>query len=364
MSAVSANFSTPCDCVTIGESMVLMQPFAGGPLAQAPLLARSVGGAESNVAIGLSRLGKKSRWISRLGRDPFGDIVLSTLAGEGVDVSLVARDDTAPTAVFFKESKGYGEPHVYYYRRGSAASGLSPQHIKPSWFEGARHLHVTGITPALGADTAQAIEQAMRAARERGLAVSFDPNLRRKLWDESRARATLLPLIALCDVFLPGLEEAEFLIGARPATDYGAEFLDMGPRVVALKLGARGALGFTRAPGGNASSNALSEIKQGENGQASGNCTVEAPPYEVPHIVDVIGAGDAFAAGFLSVWLDETATQNVQHSATLTSPALQRALTRANLMGALATQFRGDWEGLPTLAELERIEAGQSTVTR
>lgn len=357
MSDGSSGFprSARCDCVTIGESMVLLQPFGGGSLAHAPLLARSVGGAESNVAIALSRLGVKSRWISRLGRDPFGDIVLSALAGEGVDVSLVTRDDTAPTAIFFKESKGYGEPHVYYYRRDSAASRLSPQDMEPSWFEGARHLHVTGITPALGALTAQLIEKAMRAARGRGLTISFDPNLRRKLWAESRARATLLSLVGLCDVFLPGLEEAEFLIGARPAADYGAAFLDMGPRVVVLKLGAHGALGFVRGQAVNA---------QAANEQAALDCIIEAPPYEMPHIVDVIGAGDAFAAGFLSVWLDETAIPDAPHPVTINPFVLQRALQRANLMGALATQFRGDWEGLPTLAELSRIEAGESHITR
>ena len=107
---MSTPASTCIDVVTLGESMVLFQPLRDGPLAHEPLLTRGVGGAESNVAIALSRLGRKARWVSRLGRDPFGDIIHSALAGEGVDVSFVSRDASASTAVFFKEIKGWGDP--------------------------------------------------------------------------------------------------------------------------------------------------------------------------------------------------------------------------------------------------------------
>jgi 2-dehydro-3-deoxygluconokinase len=191
------------DLVTVGESMVLFQPPHDGALAYAPLLQRSVGGAESNVAIALSRLGKKTRWVSRLGNDPFGDIILHALAGEGVDVSFVERDASTHTAIFFREIRGYGEPNVFYFRRGSAASLLAPQHVQREWLQDARHLHVTGITPALGAHTRQAIESAMRLARELGPECFVRSNLRRKLWDESTARETLLSMVPRCDIFLP-----------------------------------------------------------------------------------------------------------------------------------------------------------------
>ena len=328
--------SQTCDVVTIGESMVLFQPLQEGGLPYAPLFWRTVAGAESNLAIALARLGKKVRWISRLGRDPFGDIIASTLAGEGVDISFVERDGTAPTAVFFREFKGYGEPHAYFYRRHSAASHLSPQDVRPEWLDGARHLHVTGITPALGPSTLDAMTTIMRLARERGLTVSFDPNLRRKLWDENSARKALLSLVPLCDVFLPGIEEAEFLIGSHPVEEYGPAFAGMGPQVVALKMGAQGSIGFIEGH------------------------TVPVAPYTVSKVVDPIGAGDAFAAGFLSVALHEL----MSGKNTLSKATLQTALERANVLGALATQFRGDWEGLPNLAELERIQAGQSSITR
>lgn len=324
------------DVVTLGESMVLFQPFRDGPLAHEPLLTRAMGGAESNVAIALSRLGHRARWVSRLGRDPFGDAIRSALAGEGVDVSFVARDDSAPTAVYFREIKGGGEPGVYYYRRGSAASGLSAGDVSPNWMRDARHLHVTGITPALSPGARQATLAAMRLARELGLTISFDPNLRRKLWDEETARATLLEMVPLCDIFLPGMDEAEFLCGQSSPQGCAREFLARGPWLVVLKRGEQGAEAFTREH------------------------NVAEPARPVPRVVDSVGAGDAFDAGFLSVLLQESSVQEAGEQ----RQVLARALRRANLLGALATQFRGDWEGLPTLAQVQRMEAGRPEVTR
>lgn len=322
------------DVVTIGESMVLFQPLQDGPLSYAPFFTRTIAGAESNVAIGLTRLGKRVRWISRVGRDPFGDVIVRTLAGEGVDVDFVDRDDSAPTAIYFKEFKGYGDPNVYYYRRGSAVSRLAPEHVSPDWFAGASLLHVTGITPALGDGPAEAVVSSMKMARDMGLMVSFDPNLRRKLWDDATARRTLLALVPLCDIFLPGLAEAEFLLGSRPIEEMGEAFLSMGARVVAIKLGHRGAVAVTRRG------------------------MVSVSPRKVDQVVDTIGAGDAFAAGFLSVCLDHDRTR-------LESPdVVQEALERGNLLGSLAVQYRGDWEGLPTWQEYVRLADGQGVVAR
>ncbi|WP_256757049.1 sugar kinase [Cohnella sp. WQ 127256] len=321
------------DVVTIGESMVLMQPMSEGSLAYAPLFTRSIAGAESNVSIGLSRLGFKVRWISRLGADPFGDVILSTLAGEGIDVSLVERDAAYPTAIYFKEFKGYGDPNVYYYRKGSAVSRLTPRDVEASWLQGAKHLHVTGITPALGPETGDAVKELMKQARQHGMTISFDPNLRRKLWGEEEARATLLSLIPLCDIFLPGIEEAEFLVGEKAETEYGPHFLKLGAKVVVLKLGERGSMGFI------------------------GDHSVTAAPFPVTRIVDTVGAGDAFAAGFLSGFLDNGG--DLEHD-----DHLLKALERANFMGSLATQYKGDWEGLPKRDELDRLLSGGKEITR
>jgi 2-dehydro-3-deoxygluconokinase len=167
------------------------------------------------------------------------------------------------------------------------------------------------------------------------MSISFDPNLRRKLWDERTARETLLVIVPLCDVFLPGTDEAEFLLGPGPAADWGHAFLAMGPKVVALKCGGEGAIGF-----------------------AAGR-SVRATAFPVGPPVDSTGAGDAFAAGFLSVYLDQPAQ-------ILEEEILEAALVRGNLMGAMITQHRGDWEGLPTLAELHHVQsqAGQPIANR
>ncbi|MDB5054077.1 MAG: phosphomethylpyrimidine kinase family protein [Bacilli bacterium] len=324
------------DVVTIGESMVLFQPLTSGSLAYAPLFTKSIAGAESNVAIGLTRLGMKVRWISRLGMDPFGNQILSTLAGEGIDVSAVTRDPLWPTGIYFKEFTGFGDPNIYFYRKLSAASHFTPDALNSQWFEGARHLHVTGIMPALGAQTTETVKEAMKLARKQGMTISFDPNLRRKLWSEEQAREVLLSMVPLCDYFLPGIEEAEFLVGDRNELEYGKIFLDQGVKVVAMKLGERGSLGFY------------------------GNESIKAEPVVVSTVVDTVGAGDAFAAGFLSVMLAESSW----HGPTITSDILKDALQRANLLGAIATQFKGDWEGLPTLAEVQNILNGKKTITR
>lgn len=330
-----------CDMVTVGETMVLLHPPSESTLRYAPFFTHSIAGAESNVALALARLGKKTRWISRLGDDPFGDMIIATLAGEGVDTSCVIRDTGAPTAVFFREFKAFGEPQVYYYRRHAAASHLAPEDMRPQWLSGARLLHVTGITPALGPRTLEAVIHIMRQARQQGLIVAFDPNLRRKLWDENTARQALLSLVPLCDIFLPGIEEAEFLFGPHAPADYVAAFHALGPQVVALKMGEQGSLG---------------SLKSGVEAQAS----LHAPAYPIAQVIDPIGAGDAFAAGLLSVLLDTPFTA----VSDLGPETLQRALTRANLMGALATQFRGDWAGLPYRSELEAMESGKLHVTR
>lgn len=328
--------NTEVDVVTLGESMILFQSYNQGALQYEPLFTKSLAGAESNVAIGLSRLGKKVRWIGRLGSDPFGDLVLSTLSGQGVDVSHAVRDEEAPTAVYFKDFKRYGDPAVYYYRKGSAASRLSPDMVDDAWLEGAGHLHVTGITPALGPDTAEATRLLMQRARALGLTVSFDPNLRRKLWSEDLARKTLLSLIPLCDIFMPGDEEAEFLLGPKEIEEYGRAFLDMGPKLVAMKLGAEGSIGF------------------------AGQAVVRAEPFPVDRLIDTVGAGDAFASGLLSVLLEHRS----ELADGLGEEPLHEALRRANLLGSMATQFKGDWEGLPTLAEVHGIQGGHKHVTR
>ncbi|MFB7638768.1 sugar kinase [Peribacillus butanolivorans] len=311
------------DVVTIGETMLLFQPLEERPLMYSSLYSKTIGGAESNVAIGLTRLGKQARWIGRLGKDPFGDVIKATLAGENVDISKIERDKINPTSIYFKEIYKVGEPCVYYYRKGSPSSKWGPEHVQEHWFEDAGHLHMTGITPALGEKTLDFTIACMKMAKSLGLTVSFDPNMRFKLWNEEKAKKALLELISLCDIFMPGIDEAEFLLGKGSPENLARKALQLGPQVVAMKLGAEGSLGM---------------LKDGTTVKVSGE--------KVEKVVDTVGAGDAFAAGFLSIAVDGLVDNNIE-----------KALKRGNKMGAYSIQGKGDWESLPSLVQLEGFEA-------
>jgi 2-dehydro-3-deoxygluconokinase len=305
----------PCDVVTLGETMVLLWPTGGESLEDAVTYERSLGGAESNLAIALARLGLRSRWISRLGDDPFGRYTRATLEREGVIVD--ARVDAgAPTAVFFKERVAHGPRRVYYYRRGSAASRMDPTDLTAAQFAGARLLHLTGITPALSAGCAATVDHAIALARAAGARVCVDPNVRPQLWPESGAGiATLHALMARADLVLLGDEDAAYLFPGLSDTAVLGAVCALGPRMVVLKLGARGA----RA------------VVDGEE--------MSVAPYPVT-VVDSVGAGDGFDAGFIA--------------GLVRGDPLPRCLALGARVGAAAVAMTGDWEGYPTSHDLGR----------
>ncbi|MCZ7574604.1 MAG: sugar kinase [Ardenticatenaceae bacterium] len=305
--------------------MVLLTPTRPGLLRYATSFDRSVAGAESNLAIGLARLGHRVGWMSRVGDDEFGQCVLSFVRGEGVDVSRVIVDPAAPTAVFFKERRAAGITRVYYYRAGSAASRLSPEDLDPAYIRQARYLHLSGITPALSASCRAAVLRAMDIAREAAIPIAFDPNIRLKLWPAARAREVLRALIGRTNLVLASQEEAELLTGELDPERAARALLELGPALAIVKLGANGALAV------------------GDGG------VVHEPVLEV-EVVDTIGAGDAFAAGFLA--------------AQLRGWELPAALRLANIMGALTTTVPGDVEGMPTWTEVQPYLGGTSLVTR
>ena len=285
--------------LTVGETMALLDPVEDGELELGMRLTLRFAGAESNFAVGLARLGVAVRWVSRLGRDRFGDLIERTLAAEGVDVSYIRRDD-ARTGLFLKWRSG-GRSHVAYYRAGSAASRLAPGDVPDEALDGVRLLHLTGITMAIS-DTGRALVLDLaRRAKERGLTVLFDPNFRPALPDTPEAAAArqrdVLPFV---DWYLCGAEEARLLWGEE----------EIAARKV-LRVGARGAL-------------------------VDG---VEVPPPRQVEVVDEVGAGDGFAAGFayglLQAW----------------SPV--DCARAGNLIAASALRGTGDWETFPRLAEVE-----------
>ncbi len=298
--------------VTSGETMALLATAAPGRLRHAHTLSLLAGGAESNVAIGLARLGLRARWLSALGDDELGELVLHRIRAEGVE-TWAARVAGRPTGLYLREQVA-GGIRVHYYRQGSAASTLAPGAFDVTAFSGAAYLHLTGITPALSADAAAFTRWAAGVAREAGARVSFDVNYRGKLWSPAAARDFTDSMLPLVDVLLAGTDEVETLWGWSDEDDALARFAAAGPAEVILKRGAAGCVA-----------------------RLSGE-RLESAGFDVP-VRDPIGAGDAFAAGYLagSVWGE---------------PPEQR-LRIANTMGAFCIQAPGDYEGLPSRRELD-----------
>ena len=175
------------DVITVGETMVLGVPPRPGRLRHAASLELKIGGAESNLAIAISRLGLSAGWAGYLGDDEPGQLVLDRIRAEGVDTSRVRRIEERPTGLYLREQIGT-DVRVYYYRRGSAASTMHRGAFDPDYFSGARFVHLTGITPALSEGCRAFVLWAAREARASGARLSFDVNYRSKLWGTEEAR--------------------------------------------------------------------------------------------------------------------------------------------------------------------------------
>ena len=303
------------EVVTFGETMVLFQPEDMLPLEYVHQFRKQIGGAESNVAIGLQRLGHSVGWFSKLGDDPFGRFILKCVRGEGVDVTACQFTPSAPTGVFFKEKRSSENLHVYYYRKGSAASLLTPEDIDEDYIAGARILHVTGITPALSAECKAAVFKAMEIAKKNEVKIVFDPNLRMKLWSEAEARETFAQMIEFADVILPGLDEGTFMTGKTTPEEISSSIIGNSDKIVIIKLGSKGAYYQSST----------------EKGYVKG--------FPVTQVVDPVGAGDGFAAGVISGLLRKL--------------SLAENVKRANAIGAIVVGVNGDVEGLPTNEEIE-----------
>lgn len=292
--------------LTLGETMVMFDPIADGCPERDAIFTLRIAGAESNFAIALTRLGVRCAWFSRVGSDPFGDVIVSTLSGEGVDVDAVLRDSAAPTGVFFKWRDG-GRSHVHYYRTGSAASHLSAEDVPDEALDGVDLVHLTGITMALGPKPRELVTRVAQQAHERGITVVFDPNWRPALWrtaaDAHTAQAEVLPFV---DWYLCGEDEGRELFGADDV-DGVVEFARaVGVRDVIVRVGERGAW-------------VDSEL---------------VPPEQVATVVDETGAGDGFAAGFVFGLLHGWPPR--------------RCVRLANLVAASALGSTGDWEAYPS----------------
>ena len=304
------------DVITFGEAMMLLVADQPGPLEQAQAFHKRTAGAETNVAIGLARLGLKVGWASRLGTDSMGRYLLAAMASEGIDCSHVVCDATQKTGFQFKGKVTDGsDPPVEYHRKGSAASHMGVADIDEAWLLSARHLHATGVFPAISATTLPAARKTMDLMRGAGRSVSFDPNLRPTLWATPELmRDSINDLATRADWVLPGMEEGRFLTGETTPEGVARFYRRLGAKLVVVKLGAEGAY-FDGEAG---------------SGRVAG--------FPVAEVVDTVGAGDGFAVGVISALLDGL--------------GVPEAVKRGAWIGARAVQVLGDSEGLPTRAEL------------
>ncbi|MGY1739014.1 sugar kinase [Geodermatophilus sp. SYSU D00684] len=310
--------------VTLGETMALLWPPEVGLLRHAPALRLGIAGAESNLAVGAVRLGVPATWIGRVGDDEFGRLVTMTLRGQGVTTTAVV-DPGAPTGLMVKERRAARATRVLYYRSGSAGSRLSPDDVDPAVVAAAGVLHVTGITPALSATARQAVLAAVEEARSAGVPVSVDLNYRSALWSPAEAGPVLHELVRAADVVLATEEEARLLVEGPDDRTLLAGLRALGPRQVLLKKGAAGSL-------------------------SSVDGVIRLVPARRVDVVDPVGAGDAFGAGYLG-------------GLCLGLPPEER-LALATSAGAFAVTVPGDWEGLPSRADLALLDADPDTVVR
>ncbi|WAZ23804.1 sugar kinase [Streptomyces cinnabarinus] len=306
------------DVVALGESMVAFLPTRPGRLAEVPSFDRSIGGAESNVACALAAAGHSVRWVSRVGADGFGDHLVETIGSYGVDVSSVRRDPSRPTGVYFRTAgdRGTDAHEVAYYRAGSAASAMSVANVDPG---PGRVLHLSGITAALS-DQCLALLRALTAPRPDRPLISFDVNHRPGLWRGTEGPRVLLELARGADIVFVGEDEAESAWGVTGGPEEIRELLPE-PEVLVVKQGARGAVEY-RSP-------------------TPTHVTFE-PALRVT-LVATTGAGDAFAAGYLS--------------ATLRNLPARERLRHGHLWAAAALTAPGDLAVPPTRDTADRLAA-------
>ncbi len=255
------------DILALGEPLVEFNRQADGRWLQ------GFGGDVSNCAIAAARQGARSGMLAHQGKDRFGDGLMALWESEGVDTSRVTRTD-APSGIYFVDHDEDGH-HFTYYRRGSAASRMTPADIRPELFEGVKILHVSGISQAISETACAAVDEAIKQAKHAGASISYDTNLRLSLWPLEEAKAVINPTVPKADILLPGYDDARQLTGLTDPDEIMRQYLDQGVGIVALTLGSEGALIGTEE-----------EVRR-----------LEAHKVEV---VDATGAGDAFDGAMLA----------------------------------------------------------------
>jgi len=316
------------DVVTIGETLVALSAELG-PMVTARTLTKSIAGSETNVAIGLTRLGLRVAALTRVGEDPFGTEIVRTLRAEGVDTAAVTVDPVRPTGLMVKERPTSVTANVWYHRAGSAASALTADDVDRAWelLGPPRHVHVSGVTLALGDGPRAAVTHLMGLARDAGAGTSFDANHRRRLWSAADFLAAARPICEGVRDLLCSDDEAVLLTGRTDPDDALAVLAGWGPERVVVRHGADGSRGRAR----------------------SGPAVVTGAVTQGP-VLDVVGAGDAYTAGYLAE--------------VLAGADLATAMATGAWAAGYVVSGQGDWEHLPHAAAWRARRAGEAIIDR
>jgi 2-dehydro-3-deoxygluconokinase/2-dehydro-3-deoxygalactonokinase len=305
------------DVVTLGESLIQLNAVTRGPLRHVTLFERHVAGAETTVAVCVRRQGLSSGLITRVGDDEFGKCILNWVRGEGVDTSQIRVDTEAPTGIYFVQ-RGFpipSESKMFYYRKGSAGSRISPSDVDPDYLGAAKLFHTTGITPALSETALEATRKALEISISNNLIVSFDTNIRPVLWGSiDNAVRVLTPIIEKVDILFTDPRDASILLNVQDVDQMIDGFLKFGVETVVLKMGRKGAIAANRREKVSVQTLAV-------------------------YVEDPIGAGDAFAGTFIT--------------SRLKGRSLEESLKRAVIAGSLVVTVRGDEECLPSEEEID-----------
>ncbi len=305
----------------VGEPMGLFIAKNTGKLEDVDEFLFTTCGAEFNVAVGFTRLGHQVSYMTKLGLDPFGKRIVKMMNETGISTDMIIYSDTNPTGFMFKSKVAEGDPSIFYFRKGSAASTLGTEDVENLDYSKYDLIHVTGITPALSDSTRAATERLLDKAKERSITFSFDPNLRPQLWPDQKTMSDYINKLAFkADIFLPGINEAKILMGESNPEKVAKFYLNQGTKIVIVKLGADGAYYAT----------------VDEQGYV--------PGFQVERIIDTVGAGDGFAAGVLTAMKE--------------GKPLAEAVKRGCAIGAIQLLSKGDNDGLPTMEELEKFMNG------
>ncbi|WP_164743434.1 sugar kinase [Microbacterium sulfonylureivorans] len=303
----------------VGEALGLIDPWSIGPLSATSATRISFGGPESNVAIAATRLGLRAGWVGVLGQDPFGRIVRDGIRGEGVTV-IARTTHAASTGLMVKERRLEDRVRVTYYRTGSAGSMLGPSDVVALPLRPSSVVHTTGVTMAISESARRAAVQAADLVESVGARLSFDIDHRPGLISPADAAELYMTMVRRAQVVFGSLDEFRLLLGGTPSVDEViAAVLALGPKEVIIKQGKDGAT----------------------TGAAEGRWDAAGHPVRV---LDRIGAGDAFVAGYLS--------------RRIRGGTIETALEMANSCGALTCMVTGEWEGAPTLQDVALLESG------